>query len=95
MNNNSSSFAGEEENLSHAVYDTALFDVLKVDAEDFAVRDQFVCPPSQSPSSAVNPCFSLVANHTDGSVGVQINHAGCKFVVLVDPINEMFVVFRS
>lgn len=47
MNNNRSSFAGagEEENLSHAVYDTALFDVLKVDAEDFAVRDQFVCPP--------------------------------------------------
>ena len=44
MNNNRSSFAAEE-NLGHAVYDTALFDVLKVDAEDFAVRDQFVCPP--------------------------------------------------
>ena len=51
MNNNSSLFDDPsfrcDENLTHgsfehSVYDTALFDVLKVDADDFAVSELFV-----------------------------------------------------
>lgn len=58
----------ENNSYHHAVYDTALFDVLKVDPEDFAVSEY---------SLFIDQYISiLVTNYSDGFADISIDNTG-------------------